>query len=272
MNAPSISAVVTTYNRASLCQRAVRSALSQEHPPLEVVVVDHGSTDETPAVVRALAAEDPRVRYVGLSGNSGSGGRPRNAGLREARGEWVALLDDDDLWLPARLSAALPYLDGPHDVVCGNALRTDGRPYFPAGSAAFVFGRRELLRDNEVITSTATVRRERILQAGGFPEGLAHAGAEDYAAWLALADLGASFVRVPEAVTRYETEHASRLSTDALRNQRLVTGLAWARWRDRPADPGLGLAAGRHALRAAKLWARSRLRRRACRASSSTAS
>jgi glycosyltransferase involved in cell wall biosynthesis len=267
---PPISAVVTTYNRAARCVSAVRSVLAQGAALLEVLVVDHGSTDETPDAVRALAAEDPRVRYVGLAGNSGSGARPRNAGFGEARGDWVALLDDDDEWLPGKLSAQVPYLEGDRVLVCANALRSDGAAYFPAGTGVVDFGLRELLRDNEIITSTAIVRRAAMLAAGGFPEAPAYAGAEDYAGWLALADGGGRFARIPEVVARYETGPGDRLSTDALRNQRLVTGLVLSRWRRHPADPRLGLVAGRHLLRVAKLWSRSSLRRRS--APSSTAS
>ncbi|MEW6582696.1 MAG: glycosyltransferase family 2 protein [Actinomycetota bacterium] len=102
--APRISAVIPTYNRAALVVRAVRSVLAQTRPPDEVIVVDDGSTDDTAARLAGLG--DDRVRVVSQT-NAGAAAA-RNRGVAEATGDWVAFLDSDDLWVPGHLEA----LDG----------------------------------------------------------------------------------------------------------------------------------------------------------------
>jgi glycosyltransferase involved in cell wall biosynthesis len=97
---PLVSAVVPTRNRPDLVCRAVRSALNQTYPNFEVVVVVDGPDPATVAALEEL--RNPCVRIIALSENVG-GSEARNIGAREARGEWVALLDDDDEWMPEKL-------------------------------------------------------------------------------------------------------------------------------------------------------------------------
>ncbi|KNB49309.1 bifunctional glycosyltransferase/CDP-glycerol:glycerophosphate glycerophosphotransferase [Streptomyces caatingaensis] len=93
---PDVSVVVIVHNDAERLPRAVRSVLAQSLRNLEALVVDDGSTDATPAVVRRLAAADPRVRPLRLPVNSGGCGTPRNAGIGAARAPYVMFLDSDD--------------------------------------------------------------------------------------------------------------------------------------------------------------------------------
>jgi glycosyltransferase involved in cell wall biosynthesis len=99
-----VSAVIPTRNRPELVTRAVRSVLSQTIREIECMVVIDGSDAAT---VHALSdIRDSRLRLMALAENVG-GGEARNLGVRAARGEWVALLDDDDEWLPCRLEKQL---------------------------------------------------------------------------------------------------------------------------------------------------------------------
>ncbi|HEY1576176.1 MAG TPA: glycosyltransferase family 2 protein [Terracidiphilus sp.] len=99
---PTISVLIPAYNASAFLHRAVRSALTQSYAPLEVLIVDDASTDETLAVANELANQDPRVHILTLPTNSGPGSA-RNLGLAAARGDWVALLDADDAYIPSRL-------------------------------------------------------------------------------------------------------------------------------------------------------------------------
>ncbi len=98
MRDPLISVIVPAYNSGPLLDETLASVLDQTWKQLEVIVVDDGSTDDTPA---RLAKYGPALRVV-RQANRGTGAA-RNAGLRLARGEYVALLDHDDLWLPTKL-------------------------------------------------------------------------------------------------------------------------------------------------------------------------
>ena len=104
--APLVSIGIPTYNRAASVERAIRSALAQDHRALEVVVSDDGSTDGTGAAVRALAAADPRVRLISQPVNLGHA-RNFQAVLDAAAGEWFMWLSDDDWLDPAYVARCL---------------------------------------------------------------------------------------------------------------------------------------------------------------------
>jgi succinoglycan biosynthesis protein ExoO len=108
------SVVIPAYNAAPFIARALASALAED--PLEVVVVDDCSTDDTRAAVTAYA--DPRIRLLSTETNSGPAGA-RNVGLAAARGDWIAVLDADDAFLPGRL-ARLEALTEGADIVADN--------------------------------------------------------------------------------------------------------------------------------------------------------
>lgn len=97
-----ITIYIPTKNRLELLTAAVDSVLAQTHRELELIVVDDGSTDDTPAYLAATAERDPRVRFLRHEQSQG-GPTARNAAIRAARGEFVTGLDDDDTFQPDRL-------------------------------------------------------------------------------------------------------------------------------------------------------------------------
>lgn len=112
---PTVSVVIPTYNRADLIGRAIRSVLAQTWTDWELVVVDDCSQDATADVVRSFA--DPRIRLIRHERNRGESGG-RNTGIAEARGPYVAFLDSDDEWLPAKLEKQLAALRAQNGDVC----------------------------------------------------------------------------------------------------------------------------------------------------------
>jgi len=98
---PIVSVIIPTHNRASLLPRAVLSVLGQTMTSLECIVIDDASSDDTPAVVQGFAS-DERFRYIRHESNKG-GSAARNTGIKASRGQYIALLDDDDEWLPSKL-------------------------------------------------------------------------------------------------------------------------------------------------------------------------
>jgi succinoglycan biosynthesis protein ExoO len=96
------SVIIPAYNVSSMIGRAIRSAAAQTLPPFEILVIDDCSTDHTVEVVKALGREIPSLRLLSTPANGGPSAA-RNAGLREAKADWIALLDADDAWKPGRL-------------------------------------------------------------------------------------------------------------------------------------------------------------------------
>jgi succinoglycan biosynthesis protein ExoO len=117
---PTVTVLIAAYNAQEFLGRAIHSALSQSIPVLEVLIVDDASADGTVAAVEQLALKDRRVRLVKLNRNGGPSAA-RNAGLDAARGEWVAVLDADDAYLPRRLERMLGAVAGRDvDIVVDN--------------------------------------------------------------------------------------------------------------------------------------------------------
>ena len=107
-----VSVVIPTYNRAGRVPDAIRSVLEQTYRPLEIVVVDDGSKDDTFEVLKNLESE---VESAGATAkfirqDNGGVASARNAGLKAATGEWIAFLDDDDRWEPAKLTIQMSRL------------------------------------------------------------------------------------------------------------------------------------------------------------------
>jgi glycosyltransferase involved in cell wall biosynthesis len=192
---PEISVVIPTKNRFQLLTaRALRSALDQEGVDLEVVVVDDGSHDGTAERVAGLG--QPRVRVVRRT-QSGGMAAARNTGIAEASGEWLALLDDDDVWSPHKLVTQL------------EATRRTGADFVYAGAIAVDEAGRvlhtlylppadelaEKLQYACVLPagcSNVLVRTETVRALGGFDEALEHVA--DWDLWLRLCDVATAAV------------------------------------------------------------------------------
>jgi glycosyltransferase involved in cell wall biosynthesis len=106
---PRVSVIIATYNWSSVLPYSIGSALRQTMADLEVLVVGDACTDDSEQVVAAFG--DARVRWINLPKNSGHQSGPNNEGLRQARGELIAYLGHDDLWLPHHLETHAAALD-----------------------------------------------------------------------------------------------------------------------------------------------------------------
>jgi len=206
-----VSVVIPTYNRAREVCRAVESALQQTRAPLEVIVADDGSTDGTE---QALAGYGGPVRYLRIP-HSGLPARARNAGIAEARGDYIAFLDSDDAWLVAKLERQAAVLDANPEVglVSANALLVKGDgdepsgAYLPDDRATGEFCLADLLYTNFVITSTAVARRSVLL--GGFDEDRRLRAIEDYDLWLRMSLVSrVHYIAEPLAIYR---DHSSSI-------------------------------------------------------------
>ena len=198
---PLVSVITATYNMGRYVADTVDSVLAQTHWGVEAIVVDDGSTDDTPDVL-ARYADDPRVKIV-RQDNAGQT-VAKNRGLREATGAYVGFCDADDLWRPDKLERQLPsFADERVGVVYGNFQFIDGqgRPietYRPPTFSGRITG--ELLVDNFVHFPTALVRREIIERMGGFDESLTMG--IDFDLWLRIS-VDHDFLYLPDILVDY---------------------------------------------------------------------
>lgn len=200
----SISVIIPTWNRADSLVCAIKSALAQTLPPLEILVCDDGSTDETEKVLSAF--NDDRV--VWLPGKrTGLPACPRNRGILKSRGNWIAFLDDDDAWLPNKLQRQIDALRISGCLAsCCDAFRVKSNTDELLDTLLDLKNERldfdDLLEVNKVICSSVLVRKDILLIAGGFSENASLKAGEDYALWLRIATL-TGFAVVPEPLLIY---------------------------------------------------------------------
>lgn len=161
--APAVSVVLCTFDRARLLPRAIRSVLAQTFADLELVVVDDGSTDDTPAVVLRLAQRDPRIVYVRHE-NRGLAAA-RNTGVALARAAWVTFLDSDDEYLPEHVAARVALSRG-IDAVFGGAKLVGPRRLHYAADVDRPGRKIHITRCH--IGGTLFARRDVLLALGGF--------------------------------------------------------------------------------------------------------
>ena len=121
-----VSVIVPCYNCEAYLSTTLGSVLTQTHRELELIVVDDASTDGSAGLVEQFALQDPRVRLMRMPRNAGAPAAPRNLGTREARGEWIAYLDADDIWHPRKLELQLQALRDHGGDMCSTRM-TDFR-------------------------------------------------------------------------------------------------------------------------------------------------
>jgi glycosyltransferase involved in cell wall biosynthesis len=203
MSRPALVSIITaTYNMGRYLPQTIASILAQDYPAWELIVVDDGSTDDTPDIL-ARYQEDPRITVI-QQANAGQTAA-KNQGIAAARGELIGFCDADDTWLPDKLSRQVPCFAGSTrlGVVYGETVWVDAqdRP-LPKPQIRRYSGRvaAQLLVDNFIPFCTALIRREALQEAGGFDPSLSMA--IDYDLWLRIA-VDYDFLYLPVPLARY---------------------------------------------------------------------
>jgi glycosyltransferase involved in cell wall biosynthesis len=186
--------VIPAYNAAHFLPRCLESVFAQTLKPVEVIVVDDGSTDNTAVLASELGA-------TVLQCPNGGPGAARNAGIRSASGEWIALLDADDRWAAEKLERQAACIH-PETVLVYTGIQIfDDNGVREEQPAIEVTSARKMLRyRNPISLSTVLVRRAAVAQDGGFRKD-AH-GCEDWEMWMRLQRMG-QFEVVAEPLTHY---------------------------------------------------------------------
>ncbi len=208
-----VSVVVPCYNYGAYLPACLDSVLAQTRPAFEIVVVDDGSTDDTAAVVAPYLG-DGRVHFH-QQANSGQA-TAKNLGIRHSRGDIVAFLDADDLWMPEKLARQVPLFDDPAVGVTFTGQRSidaEGRPLATFGRRGYLTFRRGRITpwlgfENIVPFSSSAVRRALLVENRGFDTTLGMG--IDWDLWLRLS-LVTDFDFVPDPLFAYRV-HGHQMS------------------------------------------------------------
>jgi len=187
-----ISVILPAANAEQFIEASVHSVLHQSYRHLELIIVNDGSTDSTSELIDQLAARDARIRVRHLNSRSGGPAKPRNIGLLQAKGEWSAFIDADDIWHPQKVERQIEYAQARQL----NFISSDCHRFTHASSlneyecwsseANFTeLNHGMMLRKNRVVTSSMMVQTSLIKEIG-FSEHSDYIGVEDYLAWLHL--------------------------------------------------------------------------------------
>lgn len=223
---PLVSVVIPSYNRPAELRRALASVLAQDVEDLEILVIDDASTEDTESAATGFG--DPRIRFLRQPHNGGVAAA-RNRGLQESRAPFIALLDDDDEWLPGKLTKQLACLQaGPPDLglVYGSAedVDTDGRTRFHPNRAEGQLYRKMLSRNRmHGAPSSLLMRRNIVRQIGFFDPRLP--AIEDYDYFLRACRV-ANVACLPDALIRYYDPRDPKTDPDRRSRNRAANRLA----------------------------------------------
>jgi len=183
-----ISIIVPAYNSAKYIQETIDSVINQTYKNWELIIVDDCSSDNTAEIVKKKSIIYPRIKYIKNQLNFGGPAQPRNIGIKNSSGEFIAFLDSDDIWLANKLEIQLSYFEKYNDVLLvGTNCQT-----FPNGiSNELFFFRNHFLSFNYlinntkgIITSSVLMKRDVIEHIGLFDEDKKLIAVEDFDYWL----------------------------------------------------------------------------------------
>ncbi len=241
MNPPRISVLMAVHNGLPYLREALDSILSQSRADFEFLIIDDGSTDRSREVIQGL--DDSRIRLLVNERNMGLT-RSLNRGLKEARGEYLARQDADDISLPRRLEIQARYLDrnpGTGLAACSvEYMDSEGRTELTdcRGLSSGVLGW-HLLFGNEIPHSGAMFRAGAVLDLGGYDESLPFA--QDYELWSRLSRR-AGLVRLRDVLLRYRRHQGNLSATKKEEQYRIrdrISGANMARLLEREVDPAV---------------------------------
>lgn len=192
INKPKVSVITAVYNGEKYLTEAIESVLAQTFIDFEYIIVDDGSTDKTPEIIKEFVRRDSRINTVRIE-NSGPA-NARNVALQMAKADWIAVLDADDVCLPSRLKEQIGFVkDHPECILVGSGcmeITTDGRlikeHYYPSDHDKLF---KNLEKRSKFFPHSSNFYK-RMLGSIAIRYNERYPASQDYNLWLVLSDLG----------------------------------------------------------------------------------
>jgi len=196
-----VSIVVAAYNAEKYISETINSVLSQTYKHWELIIVDDCSTDKTHEIIKNFQKKHDNVYCYTLEKNSGSAAKPRNTGIQKSKGQFIAILDADDLWQPEKLAKQIRYLKNTN----ADLVYTSFSYIYENGKEVFYKSRQisnltSLLIQNSILLSSVLMKNTPDIT---FTENHKIRIGEDYFLWLCLKNKGYKFALLKENLTSY---------------------------------------------------------------------
>lgn len=201
-----ISIIMAAYNSEKTISRSIESVLSQTYTDFELIVINDCSSDKTADIVRSF--DDDRIRLINNEKNMGVS-KTRHNGVEASRGEWIAILDSDDIWKPDKLmkQVELQKKTGAELLYTGSAfIREDGTPVDWILHVPETLNYRKLLKQNLLSNSSSLVKKTLFLE-NEVKNDEAH---EDFACWLKILRSGKTAYGIDEPLLIYRLSKSSK--------------------------------------------------------------
>lgn len=205
---PKISIITPTYNSGKFINRTITSVLNQTHKDWEFLIVDDCSTDNTIEIVNKFIKQDSRIKLLKNTINSGGPALPKNIGIENASGEYVAFLDHDDEWLPEKLEKQLKVFEESKSDILGlvscfvNIRDNNGKLLYRHKKNYKGNVIRQLANGNFIVTSSCVMTKLSILKEIGLFDS-SFKTSDDLDMWLRISNLGYTFDFIPEYLVNY---------------------------------------------------------------------
>lgn len=205
-----VSIIMPTYNSAAYIAEAITSVLNQTYTDWELLVVDDGSTDHSLDIVREFCSQDTRIHLLFNDSHTGMPSSPRNYALQQAQGRYIAFLDSDDVWLPAKLSEQIPLFNHSNVAVVYSdyeKISSTGERRGRVVRAPHTCDYRQLLYGNVIGNLTGIYDRQKVGTVK-----ILDIHHEDYAMWLQILKHG-YIARNTDSVTAFYRLHESSVTS-----------------------------------------------------------
>lgn len=223
---PLVYIVMPNYNGADYLEDSISSVINQTYSNWRLLIVDDHSQDGSRGIIKAFAEEDPRISYVFLPENTGRPAVPRNVGLKRAEGDYIAFIDSDDIWHPAKLEIQLNVmLSAEVDFVATSVCHFMDRNPVPftislgdiQSFRVRRYSHRDMLLKNRIISGSSSMLTLSVIRENGifFNEDRRYRAVEDYLFWLKVLEVVGECVIIDAPLVFY------RHSSNSISKQKL---------------------------------------------------
>ena len=202
-----ISVVIPVFNAQEYIENTVDSVINQEYKNWELIIIDDCSTDDSLSIVETKYKSNKKIEIIKLERNSGGPAKPRNIGIKNSNGDFIAFLDQDDIWDNDKLRICCNSICDNVDFIYHDMMRVVAENDYSVKQKILPSRQLEqpvlidlLINDNAILNSSAMVRRSLLVKIGDINESKKMIASEDYNTWLRIAKITDNFLYIPKVL------------------------------------------------------------------------